>query len=125
MQYEAPDYSPEGVKSFFDTALYNPDFMQSLDIYGAFEKGKLQGMIATRSEKSHIALLFAESVCQKKGIGRGLLEYACQKCPSEFITVKSSPYATEFYHHPGFWDTDTIKTVAGIRFTPMKRFSRP
>jgi len=32
MQYEAPDYSQEGVDNFFKTALYDADFMKSLTI---------------------------------------------------------------------------------------------
>ena len=45
MKYEAPDYSDEGIKAFFDTALNNQDYMNSLIIYGAFIDKKLTGVI--------------------------------------------------------------------------------
>jgi len=39
------------------------------------------------------------------------------------ITVNSSPYAVEVYHHLGFVDIDKEQTVNGIRFTPWHIFS--
>lgn len=34
MKYEAPDYSQKGIQAFFDTALNNQEFMNSLTFYG-------------------------------------------------------------------------------------------
>ena len=37
MEFEAPDYTDEGIKTvFLDTALHNQEFMDQLDIWGAY-----------------------------------------------------------------------------------------
>ena len=46
MEFEAPDYTDEGIKTFFDTALHNQEFMVDLDIWGAFLKLKVSGIFA-------------------------------------------------------------------------------
>ena len=37
------------------------------------------------------------------------------------ITVNAAPYAVEFYHKVGFYDTDKEESNDGIRYTPMER----
>ena len=37
MQFEAPDYSVEGVETFKRTAIYNNDFLDGLNMYGAYD----------------------------------------------------------------------------------------
>lgn len=120
MQYEAPDYSEEGVKSFFDTAINNQEYMQNLSVYGAFIQDKLVGVIATRNEGKHIALFFVGGEYHKQGIGKKLFERVIKESNSNEITVNSSPYAKEVYHHLGFKDLDKEQTETGIRFIPMK-----
>ncbi len=80
MEFEAPDYSEEGVKTFFDTAINNPDFMNNLAIYGAYIKEELVGVIATRSEGNHIALFFVDGAHHRQSIGRKLFEMVCGQC---------------------------------------------
>lgn len=119
MEFEAPDYTDEGIQTFFDTALHNQEFMDQLDIRGAYINKKLTGIIATRNNGSHIALFFVDGEYHRQGIGRRLFEAALKNSSSNELTVNASPYAREIYHHLGFKDTNTEQTVMGIRFIPM------
>lgn len=68
-------------------------------------------------------MLFVNKEYHRRGIARSLFEMVEKICRSQNninkITVNSSPYAIEVYHHLGFFDTDKKQTVDGIRFTPM------
>lgn len=68
-------------------------------------------------------MMFVNKEYHRQGIARSLFQTVEQRCKSEDnisnITVNSSPYAIEFYHHLGFFNTDEEITVNGIRFTPM------
>lgn len=119
MEFEAPDYSQEGIKAFLDTAINNKEFMSKLAIYVAHIKNEMVGVIATRDNGNHIALFFVDGTHQRQGIGRKLFETVLRNSTSNEITVNSSPYAKDVYHHLGFEDTDIEQTVTGIRFTPM------
>ena len=68
MQFEAPDYLPEGTKTF-RTFLHNPDAVSILVFYGAYVEEQLVGVLATRAN-SHIALFFVEPCFQRQGVGR-------------------------------------------------------
>lgn len=118
LQYEAPDYVDEGVMTFKDF-IFDEKNLEQLQIYGAFERRKLVGVIATRNNGNHIALFFVEGSRQKKGIGRKLFYEVLKHSTSEIITVNSSPYAVEVYRKLGFYDTDTEQVEEGMRFTPM------
>jgi GNAT superfamily N-acetyltransferase len=120
MEFEAPDYSEEGVRSFFGS-LDDPGFVAMLRVYGAYDRGQLVGMLATRSGGGHIALFFVDRRHQGRGIGRKLFDLACQKSASVRMTVNASPYARGIYHHLGFIDTGSEQTTNGIRYTPMVR----
>lgn len=119
MNFEAPDYSEEGIKAFRDTAIYNENFLNCLDIYGAYLDHQIIGIIATRNAGNHIALFFVDGKYHRQGIGRQLFHTVLENSTADEITVNSSPYAKEIYHHLGFIDTDVEQTVTGIRFIPM------
>ncbi len=119
LEFEAPDYLDEGINTFRDF-INNEDAINGLEIYGAYEKGNLTGVIATRNEGSHIALFFVHGKYHRKGIGRKLFEVVVKNSTLELITVNSSPYAAEIYHKLGFVDTDIEQTREGMKFTPMK-----
>ena len=119
MEFEAPDYSNEGVKAFFDTAINNQEFIYNLAIYGAYLNNSLVGVIATRNEGNHIALFFVDGAYHRQGIGRKLFEVVLENSTSDKLTVNSSPYAKDIYHHLGFEETDVEQVVTGIRFIPM------
>ena len=118
LEYEAPDYSEEGIQEF-KKSIDDETFIAALDIYGAFEKDELLGVIATRN-LNHIALFFVEGTHHKKGIGRNLYNYVVIKNPDNFFTVNSSPYAKIVYEKLGFKYVDNEQIVNGIRFYPMR-----
>lgn len=119
MKFEAPDYSDEGITAFFDTTINNQEYMCSLAVYGAYIDHKLVGTIATRNNGNHIALFFVDGSYHGQGIGRQLFKTVVQHATAHRITVNSSPYAKDIYHHFGFKDTDEEQIVTGIRFIPM------
>lgn len=117
--YEAPDYSQEGIDEFYNS-IHNPDYLSTLRAFGAFENRKIVGVIATRNAGTHIALFFVLGEYQRKGIGKSLFQMVLKGCPSQKITVNSSPYAIPVYHKLGFYDTDREQSVNGLRFIPME-----
>lgn len=127
MEFEAPDYSAEGVQSFLK-------FIEVDSIQKMFDDGILKcwvyirdkqiiGILASRNI-SHICMLFVEKKYHKMGIARRLFETFKDDVKANdkkhIITVNSSPYAVGFYHKMGFEDTDEELETDGIRFVPMK-----
>lgn len=129
MEFEAPDYTPEGVKSFIQDVIKNDSFREGIkeDNFKTFVatcNGDVVGVMTLR-KKTHIMLAFVQKEYQKHGIGRELFEYAlqdiCQEsCSSSAITVNSSPYAIGFYEKLGFITTSKEQEKHGIRSVPMK-----
>lgn len=118
-QYEAPEYSEQGVRSFYE-AIHDSAFAGQLCMYGAFMNKQLVGVLATRSEGTHIALFFVEEAHQRKGLGKQLFQLACAANSTDKLTVHSSPYAVEIYRHLGFRETAPEQLADGIRYTPME-----
>lgn len=128
MQFEARDYTAEGIKSFqdfiTDTTLYRMFVMGAYQLFCAFEDKRLVGMISLRNE-THISLLFVDPAYHKRGIGRALIDYVGKYVLLEegfhVITVNAAPYAVGFYHKLGFGYTGSEMTNDGIRYTPMEK----
>lgn len=118
-EYEAPDYTEEGMQEFYKS-IHNDEYINMLHMYGAYDKDKLIGVIATRSEGTHIALFFVDGEYQRQGIGKQLFLTVKRECQSNKMTVNSSPYGIPVYHKFGFFDTDTEQVVNGLKFTPME-----
>lgn len=126
--FEAPEYSPEGVRNFYkfvtDENLEKMFLVGEYKAFGAFVDGEIKGIIGVRNH-THVSLLFVEEEYHHQGIATALLDYFLEYLqyhdPAEFITVNSSPYAVGFYHYYGFEDLSGEKTEDGIRFTPMKK----
>ena len=119
LQFEAPDYSDEGIQSFKDF-IENKEIINTLEFWGAYDNQKLKGVIATNENRKHIYCFFVEAQYQRQGIGRKLWEYLLENSQKEVITVNSSPYAVPVYHKLGFVDTNTEQLSDGMRYTPMK-----
>lgn len=119
LQFEAPDYSDEGIQSFKDF-IENKEIINTLEFWGAYDNQKLKGVIATNENRKHICCFFVEAQYQRQGIGRKLWEYLLENSQKEVITVNSSPYAVPVYHKLGFVDTNTEQLSDGMRYTPMK-----
>lgn len=116
-EFEAPEYSPEGVKAF-RSFLECEAAIKDLTFYGEFVEEDLAGIIAMRGD-SHISMLFVKKQYHRRGIGKALLKHAIENSQADKITVHSSPYALEFYRRLGFVDTDVEQVRDGIRFIPM------
>ena len=124
--YEAPEYSPEGVKNFHEFVkgdeLKNMFALGEYRAWGAYdEDDTLVGILGIRKHW-HISLLFVEPRLHHQGIATRLLKQAFSEAAEEGVntmTVNSSPYAVGFYHKLGFTDMDKEKTTDGIRYTPM------
>lgn len=123
MKYDAPDYTREGMEEFC-CSIHDPDFLESMEIFGFFEEGKLKGVLASRNFRSHIALLFAEKHSLHHEVGTTLVQWLIHHSLSHKITVNSSPYARDFYRHLGFEQTGVDEELNGIRYIPMTYLKR-
>lgn len=120
LKFEAPDYTERGVKSFRET-LDDKGFLSQLHrVYAACDGERQVGVLAVRKLGAHIALFFVDEEYQGRGVGRTLFERAVSDCPTDEMTVNSSPFAAEIYHHFGFVDEQPEQEIDGIRFTPMR-----
>ena len=118
-QFEAPDYSPEGITTFKDF-IEAQRIQPTLSLYGAYAKDMLIGMIATRSNGGHISLFFVKKEYHGQGIGRSLFNHICSQYDHPSITVNSSPYAAEIYRKLGFADLGSEQVTDGLRYIPME-----
>ena len=126
-EFEAPDYTGEGVTNFYKFIAYDSILEQlknNFKIFVAKVEDKIIGMVCIR-DCSHIAMLFVDKKYHKKGIGTELMNIAKNYCKEKNgdnykITVNSAPFAIDFYHKIGFKDTGKEQTVDGIRFLPMQ-----
>ena len=119
LQFEAPDYSQQGIDSFYEF-ISNQGIIDSLEFFGAFDNNTLRGVIAANDNRKHICCFFVSAVYQKQGIGKQLWEYLKENSSNGEFTVNSSPFAVPIYHKLGFVDTNTEQLTDGIRYTPMK-----
>ena len=129
MQFEAPDYKPQGVETFRRDIIENTKFIDKCrkgicPIYAAFDDGKMVGIIGMRNE-SHINLVFTKSEYHRKGIATSIFKYLLSEVKKNSpqvkeITLNSSPYGKSFYLHLGFVPLSEEQETDGIRFTPMK-----
>lgn len=129
VRFEAPDYPPEGLDTFF--AYTDPSLLSfavlsgMLVVGGCYWEDRLIGAIALR-DGTHISLLFVEAAWHRRGIGTALVEWAVKRMltgrrASFDVTVNASSYAQAFYEHAGFYATAEEQEKDGIRFIPMTR----
>jgi len=123
MQYEAPEYSEQGIKTFKDF-INSKESIDGLELYGAFKEEEIAGVIATMNHGNHIALLFVYGKYHRQGIGRRLFETVIKESTGEKITVNSSPYAVEVYKKLGFVSDSDEQLTDGLRYTPMTYIKR-
>ncbi len=117
LEFEAPDYTEEGIKEFKKTIDDN-NWIKERDFLGAFDNNELLGVIATK-DYNHISLFFVDGKHHRKGIGKQLFYTICDLNTCGYYTVNSSSYAHDVYKHLGFIDTDKEQTINGLRFYPM------
>ncbi len=130
MQFEAPDYSTEGVTTFKKDIVENEEFIENArrgvcPIYAAFDGEKMVAIMGMRSNRTHINLVFTRKEYHRRGIARAIFEYLLKDLLTENptlseITLNSSPYGLPFYLKIGFIPLTEEQEINGIRFTPMK-----
>lgn len=130
LQFEAPDYKPEGIDTFKRDIVENENFILKCKqgvcpIYAAFDEGKIIGIVGMRSNRTHINLVFTKKEYHRQGVATSIFRYLLSDVlkddpiPKE-ITLNSSPYGMPFYLHLGFIPQSDEQEIDGIRFTPMK-----
>jgi GNAT superfamily N-acetyltransferase len=134
MQFEAPEYPPEGVETFKKDIVENREYLEGArqglcPIYGAFDGEKMVALMGMRSSKTHINLVFTKKEYHRKGIARAIFRYLLNDILAEnpaldALTLNSSPYGLPFYLKIGFVPQGEEQTINGIRFTPMKYIVR-
>lgn len=130
LQFEAPDYGPEGVETFKRDIVENEAFISQCEqgfcpIYAAFDGEKMIGIIGVRSNKTHINLVFTKREYQRRGVASAIFRYLLEDIRKEKpslkeITLNSSPYGKGFYLRLGFLPLSEEREADGIRYTPMK-----
>lgn len=135
LQFEAPDYPPEGVETFKKDIVENPAYLEKArqglcPIYGAFDGEKLVALMGMRSNKTHINLVFTRQAYHRKGIAKAIFQYLLEDVLAEnptleALTLNSSPYGLPFYLAIGFVPQSEEQQMHGIRYTPMKYVIQP
>lgn len=118
LHFEAPEFPREGVEAF-RRFLSDRTFISRMPMYGAFDGGRLVGMLAMRPPQ-HISLFFVEADCQGRGVGRRLFERMKRDYKRQTFTVYSSPGAVGFYRRLGFIPLGEERVSGGIRYVPMQ-----
>ena len=130
LEFEAPDYSPEGTEAFKIDCVENESFLSKCrqgiyPVYAAFDGDKMIGIMGMRQNRTHINLAFVRKEYHRQGVATALFRYLLEDiskddpAPRE-ITLNSSPYGMPFYLHMGFQPRMEEQVQHGIRFTPMK-----
>lgn len=129
LQFEAPDYKPEGVETFrkfVQGEEYIAKCRQGIcPIYAAFDGGKIIGIMGMRANRTHINLVFVKREYHRQGVATSIFRYLLEDLRRENpelkeITLNSSPYGRPFYLHIGFEPLSEELEQDGIRYTPMK-----
>ena len=127
LEFEAPKYSDEGIRTFENTIIKNEEFKKRIYsgdqiMFGAFHRNRLIGIVSI-SLGNHISLLFVHKDYHRKGVGTSLFEHLLIDLKNrdvKKITVHSSRYGIPFYHKMGFKDLDVERIKNGIPHTPME-----
>lgn len=129
LEFEAPDYSSEGVETFRRDIIDNAEFKAKCRsgqarVWGAFDQTRPVCVIAMRND-SHICLVFTDSDHHRQGLATAVMDRLISDVRTEnpglkSITLNSSPYGKPFYLRYGFAATDNEQEQNGIRYTPMQ-----
>ena len=126
LKFEAGDYEPEGVSSFYrfvtDRDLEKMFLIGEYKAFGAFDGDAIVGVAGVRSI-NFLSILFVDEHYHRKGIATSLVgaaaEYICDEMKRDEMKVYAAPYALGFYERLGFYPTGPEKREAGMRFVPM------
>ncbi len=129
-EFVRDDFPREGIEEFFRAA-GSMIFDHSADhsVLVAVALDKVVGMIDMKDNR-HISLFFVDKAHHGKGIGRGLLHHAIERCllrapENGSIDVNASLYSVPIYEKFGFRRTKPEQTINGIRFVEMVKSLKP
>ncbi len=125
-QFEAPEYSSEGVGNFLryiDVEAFRKRMNNNHFALVAQVGETIVGVMEVRNN-DHICLLFVDATYHQQGIGKTLLRVAIARSIKNSpkiteITVNSSLFAVPIYQRLGFIAIGGEKVQDGIRFIPM------
>lgn len=128
MEFEAPDYSEEGIRNFrdfiTDGMIHRMFLAGNYPMLVAVEDGRIVGAISVRN-CNRISLLFVDAAYHKRGIGRALVDrmsrYLKEEKQELYVSVMAAPYAVGFYRTLGFYAYSPEEQFAGIRVTSMEK----
>lgn len=128
MEFEAPDYSEEGILNFknflTDGVIYRMFLDGNYPMLVAVTDGRIVGVISVRN-RNRISLLFVDAAYHKHGIGSALVarmnQYLKEEKKELYVKVMAAPYAVGFYRTIGFRDYAPEEQFAGIRVTTMEK----
>ena len=66
LQFEAPEYSVEGIQSFRDF-IEDKEIIQTVEFWGAYDNKELKGVIATNDNRKHICCFFVKAHYHRQG----------------------------------------------------------
>lgn len=127
LKFEAEEYGKEGVQNFYrfvtsyelEAMFLNREYIA----FGAFDGDTIVGFIGLRNG-TYLSLLFVDESYHHRGIATALVAQLIAYLQEIFVrgtmTVHSSPYAREFYHHLGFRDIGSERRENGIVYIPME-----
>lgn len=85
LRFEAPDYTEEGINTFF-AFLDNFEQMKQLNMFGAFFMGELVGVIGVKQDFSHICLSLWRKIFSDKELAVNCGNISCHA-----VTLPQSP----------------------------------
>ena len=129
LQFEASDYSEEGIRNFLD-------FITDERLFHSFLRGDYQMMVAEDGERligaasvrnrNHLSLLFVDEPYHRRGVGRHLMDRFCAYLKTEagehYMSLQAAPYAVGFYLRIGFRAVSPEEEIGGIRVTAMEKY---
>lgn len=128
LEFEAPDYPPQGVEVFRREIIQGARFQQDCltgknRMWGAFDGQRLIGTMVMRGE-SHICLAFTHKAYHRRGVASAIFRQLVADVRRENpyvarLTLNAAPYGLPFYRHVGFVATDRQQCQNGVLFTPM------
>lgn len=122
----APLYAQDGIREFLSYA--TPSALQERQlrdhvILVASHNETIVGVLELR-DYCHVSLLFVETLHQRQGVGRLLVNEALRFIrmhhpETQEVSVNSSPNAVEAYKRFGFQVRGDLQVKNGIGFVPM------
>lgn len=117
-EFEVPVFPKEGGIEY-KRIIEETRQKNNIVFYGALDKNKVVGVLGMR-ENNHIGYFYVDKNYHRRGIGKGLFNLMKQDYIKQEFTVNAAPYGVPIYKRLGFLETDTIKNINGVIFTPMK-----